>query len=744
MGKLKNIVDYLNKKNKKANNKYSYYIYDQTSPNPDIFWSPNSINKPHYKLFYEVYLPKFKIVDDNTFNVNFIDEINISAVVDTLQIKIIGVIGKNEEDSRFYIQSRTAKRLKNGYEVIYTLDVWLTYMYTLMFNMQDKRINIKVNRFLQNNLIKKWMAARQYKYYDELLDFSGYDNTILEGTNENAEPMKYGISIANFNMGWSASFVDQNDIDKIIGSSNTTDKEGTPSNAYITATNITRSTILWWVFKVGTDRFLAVAGSPYGASDTIYLKCHVSSDSLTFFSPISDTSKTYREIPIKIGWFGQKMADGAWINNFVGVFDIPFWPFISSNFITTPIKTLQTNYADGVILGFWWYRQEGIKLTSYYNKDFSFNKIVSGYAQKKQLNLPKNALLNNGTSLYKYETLIPFYSDNRDDYKLENNNYIYSKAKIDLVPYFKKPYGIDGLFIKNGADVNFDGNKFNIITNNIDQQNIIISTYGTKNVATDAYNQYLSTIKSSMNTSLEIAKNERDFQKSMLGWNTFKNVLGSAVNTGASFLTGEYGKAAGSLTGGLLGIGDTLFKSQQIDRTYNNTMKMQEAQLADKRRSLTTIDYNSSVSSDDYNITFLAQNGYNSTWVYNMNAFNNLVPKLNSNPKLLCKFPNSTSDRKYFNNLIWKMGIKAENFEVPAREAFEFEDPLNKFFYLDYSLDDDILERLFPSENLTILNAIKIIINNSARIWYEMPTWINGNKEDGGDNYIIDWSLAES
>lgn len=269
----------------------------------------------------------------------------------------------------------------------------------------------------------------------------------------------------------------------------------------------------------------------------------------------------------------------------------------------------------------------------------------------------------------------------------------------------------------------FDGNKANSVNNVLNEGNIINEGLGTINVSTDDYANYLAQIKPQMNTNLEVMKSQIELQEQQ---NSINSVFG-AIGSIASIVVNPIG--------GMLGLGKSIsngiFSNSSLELQYQNQQKINDTILAVNKLSHTANNISSSCTSDDAICKYIN----NQT----MGDYCDINGIWNSGTQYLCSstlvyFPNNTSDLKFINNLIWKNGFFA-NMYISTKLAFENDNTkygkkLNSFMYLDFEIDEDLLRLFKPNLPTDYIEAIKIVINNSVRLWYvkmdinNMPDYI--------------------
>lgn len=698
-----------------------------------IFWTTNSINHPAKELWESDYLPTFTEVPDSNTPINWVNSFNLTTILDSQEYTMLELTDSLANEKLYFLASNTTKKLANGFELVFKMDIYLSYGKDFYEWLKTKKLQINVNRFLNQTLLKEWFKQQKFLQQDDLLDYKN-GTAIAAMTDSNFMAMK----------------IEQLDVNNFIS--------GNPTINYTYEFGKTGSIVidksvpqLIFALKSGNDYIPnEIFNTPlfhvYQNTNGDYYCWLQASTSGNAYADISlqynGMTKDNNRVNVDLGSINTYMKKDFWVNKFVGIFTIPFWRMITDWVIIGV-------YGDNTkprILGFrisrigyrnlynQYYKSKNQNLlpvnpynTTYCSTQFQsigdkklnyVFPIVQSSVQIRDAALqqdPKLRLKPNPTE----EQLV-------NGPNLQCNAYLVSQVRKpnSTIQYSPYPFSFDFAF--NGF-ITFDGNKFNLINSFQNSPNLINEGLGTMNVATNAYDAYLAQVKPQMNTNLEIAKNNMNLAKQQNDTNFGINMAGQVLNWFQSGIQGIAnffgGKATPTGSGGnsaLSAIGSVnnyVYSNANIQNQYYNYQRTYDAQLASARLSSTATNISSSGTTDDSNIKYLVRNQI----TQDIPAGSIFKP----NGEFICYFPNNINDIAFCESLIWKNGIVG-NFVTTTDIAFTDEnvvlsngEKLNKFTYLDFSIDEDYLRLWKPNLPVEILEAIKLVNNNSIRLWYE-------------------------
>lgn len=695
-----------------------------------IFWTTNSINHPSKQLWESDYLSTFTAIPDSNTPINWINVFNLTAVLDSQDYTMLELTDSVTNEKLYFLASSTTKKLANGFELIFKMDIYLSYGKDFYEWLKTKKLQITVNRFLNQTLLKEWFKQKKFLQQDDLLDY------------------KNGTAVVNNSATWfMAMEIEQLDVNNFISGNPTinytynflgNNNKNPPSLKFYTPNTESGSgfkpneifdTPLFHVYQnTNGDYYCWLQASTNGS---------VYADISNSYNGISGVNR----ISVDLGSINFYMKKDFWVNKFVGIFTIPFWRLIT-NWVIMGV------YGDDTkprVLGFKISRIGYRNLYNQYFKNKNANLISSAYDSYYSLNISKingnyeyyfpNKWINNTSrdSDLKNDLklrLKPNTTDNQildtTNNRLQCNAYLVSQIRKpnSTIQYSPYPYNFDFAF--NGF-ITFDGNKFNLINSFENSPNIINEGVGTMNVATNSYDAYLAQVKPQMNTNLEIAKTNMELTKAQNTTNFGLNIGGQILNwfqSGIQGVTNAFmGKATPTGNGGAAAlkfvgsISDYIYSNANIQNQYFNYQKTYNAQLASARLSSTATNISSSGTTDDSFIKYIVRN-----------ENPNDIPagsRINPSGEFIVYFPNNLNDLCFCESLIWRNGIIG-NFVTTTDIAFTDEnvvlsngEKLNKFTYLDFSIDEDYIRLWKPNLPIEILDAIKVVNSNSIRLWYE-------------------------
>lgn len=750
------------------NKNYEYWISDTP-----IIESINSINKYSYYFWTNTFSKTFKKVD---LNVNFISDTQVSTILDKNNYSVLKIVDNQQQVEykkiRYFFNSNVTKRLTSGYECIFDLDIYHSFLEP--FFSQNLTYPILVNRSFDLDIIKDNYVDNNFLVKDELLDFSNSDNVILT---EKGTPASYdfaGRKLSEFKIklpiktgylvrksAWTDQLTGYGEYPVDYGKNidgtvvKLTEcphiKSDWEPNELI---NIDFHTPLAWVFKSDNNQYLILfeLSTSWEMKSSLYVD---NDKHLVYYTAGND--KTYIPIDIESTYISINvnfLKNDYWKNRLVGCFYAPWFNKITNYyFFDTSPDTLEK--AD-CIIGSVVERNDFMELVDLTNLDesrfFDYKESISfgGIFDCNEKQVSKSTKPNGDENeRIQNRQLLSFkkYDDFYDDtyFLLENNNefqYFYNykdnsqskysfylASNIQIDNYLFNVNIFENSLYSNGK-IYFDGNNFTILKGGKKINNIGWTTYGTINTSLSGYEQFLSTTKSQLSTSLEIAKQNRDLQLQQVNLSNNQSIFSSGLGLINNLVSGNFSGALSTIGNFGFGLSKSNLQTQSINNAYQNTLKSQDAMLQDKRRSLTSIDFSPSFSSDGYKSVLLRDVKTNFGFAeletgnksYTFNVYNTYLARL----------PINKFDVAKFKNLIANRGIKIDRY-------YKFSDVFNKFkdesivsdfgrvsyMYYDLSISDELIDFVFNVENQHIKNLIKQVINNSFRVIYDFASLYN-------------------
>ena len=697
-----------------------------------IFWTTNSINHPHINLWESTYLPTFFEVPDSNTPINWVDYYNLTTILDSQDYTMLELTDTLTNEKLYFLASLTTKKLANGFEMRFAMDIYLSYGMSFYEWLKSKKLQITVNRFLNQTLLKEWFKQQRYLQQDDLLEY------------------KSGTCVANMkDNNFMAMKIEQLDVTNFINGNPTVNYTYTFGNL---GSVVIDKTIPQLIFKTGTDKsysptslFDAPLFHVYQHTDgTYYCWLQASTDSNAYadISNLYNSISGYNRVNVDLGSINVYMKKDFWVNKFIGIFTVPFWRMITDWVImgvygdnTKPrilgFKISRIGYRN-LYNNYYKNKNKNLLPNNPYNTTYcytTFSKIGNQNLKyifpiiQNSLEIRDAALTTDPKLRFKFNATEEQLVSNDN---LQCNAYLISQVRKSNSTLQYSPYPFNFDFALNGF-ITFDGNKFNLVNSFQNSNNLINEGLGTMNVATDSYDTYLAQVKPQMNTNLEIAKNNMNLSKQQNDMNATLGFAGSALSIfemiGSSFTSAlGFGKPSGGNVGksalGLIGqTSNYVYSNANIINQYANYQKTYYAQLASARLSSTATNISSSGTVDDSHIKYLVRSESDT----DIPAGTMFSPS----GEFIAYFPNNLNDISFAESLIWKNGIVG-NFMTTTDIAFTDDnvvlstgEKLNKFTYLDFSIDDDYLRLWKPNLPTEILAAIQIVNNNSIRLWYE-------------------------
>lgn len=669
-----------------------------------IFWSINSIDKPTRKC-----LESYTFEDVN-FTPNFIDQFTLSIVADSENYTILQLseIWESEKDGiksqftkniKYYLNSKNSKILKNGYLLIFDLDIYLTYF----FDFFDKYYsNIYVKRAYHNNILQNEISTFFMEKNDPLLDFDDCNFYPITQKWDTLHAMGY----KNQNISGPLEII-------YIGNSYKAPSLGNSTGFKLKqiSSRYNKARAFAYQLADGTYFFIVDIGS--GSC----VKENNENFKITFF----DGDFVHNNII-------QKKNAFSWLQNkFVGVFNIPFINYLPNLAFWNALGYYENGDVSGSFKKYYDIdtNNMGSGAFCFFMKPNEPIELIRGGVNSFQIDWGELGSLDESNTITDFYTRFTGIRREPMGTIYTPNYYILAKSYYED---FKKPVLHPNLSWLGGGYLTFDGSNFNFspsykmgnINNNIYNDPIskwddcyylapnILTFYGTYNIATDSYKEYINSVKSQQNTGLQVAKQQAIFSGITGGLSNLINMAGDVADRdGLGFLKSTLNLGSG--------IASNILKYQNKERQIN-------AKNEDTRRVSKANNISSSVSSDDMNNK---RNGYyqdSPDDIYFYNTINIRLPN-----KYQCAKMHDIIG-KYGFYIDWNTSIISEYYNPSTSGA--------TYTILDFETDEINLRRFFSNVNNDTIEAMKLIINNSFIFWDDKTKIIDNKNFYGIINYM--------
>ena len=651
----------------------------QISKTP-IFWNINSIDKPS-KQFFNSYVEW----DNVNFTPNFIDQFTVNIVADSDKYTLLKIYEIYEtvdsekpdetatswENEKIYINSNVSKILKKGFLLKFDLDIFATYFYDLTDYLKSNNYYLKVNRLFNYKIMESDFIESVIWKNDPLLDYSncGYIpiSKVIQKW-ESTNPLISTVYEASYIAPDTKYFVSANNYIKA-------EYDNTFSNENDYPYLIKAKTYMYQLengLYIGFVETLPTDNKYYTGTDIILTDSNNSTKTKTRVSALN----LHNMIQSKVDWLQNK---------FIGIWNIDWLEYteylylFQCQFYTSATDATLIKYSNGnnTIPIIMFRPEDSIKLSSSLSKKTIY------------LNTSANYNIYNPTAKISINNV-----DNKPNY------YVFAKCTYEN---WNKPFLNPLLSWQNNGIVTFNGDTFNFYYNyQLDNSKNtwtnfkykycdIMSWYSTIAVAISSYTEYINSVKSTQNTNLQIAK-----QQSTMG--IVGNVLSGVTGVASAVMSGNVIGGISSLTNSAMGIANSVLK-------YQNTQKKIDAENEDKYRVAKANNINSNSVTDDMLNKLNSAVDYKTRFIFS-EIYN-------------IKFPDSIQSI-VMNKLIGKYGfyIGQDLQYSQVEDSITPENDTNNIYtIIDFEIDELILRQFLPNENVELIYAIKIILNNSLRIW---------------------------
>ena len=650
------------------------------SKTKNIFWTKNSTDKPSL-LFFNQILEGIIWESLGEITPTWINQFNGQIVTGGDDYTYLKLTDEMTGKDKFYFVDSVNKVLNNGVCVLdITLDVFATYSYHLYDQIKNS-YPFKINRCNNPEIYKHSQDGQVTP--DPLLSL----NYPLQFFRYTQGPSEY---ITNINSkettpdGFKFTYAKINNNVFSYKSPAGSVRSIYINNHFCVEGNVIKilNLPLWDVYQTadGYIYYFPIFDCEYWSKST--------QNSSTFYMEFWESGQTNKQKAENLAeWVDYLKNNTHWVNHYQGRFIIPFWNKLIQNCGAISIALEGAPVRDRVIIGF--FHKVGIKNTQEYwtprlnfleSEEITFNNLVRRDAYK---------------DIHWY--LIREIKTINDTYNIgrpwANNPLHLFNGNYSLSPWaFKRYEEYNFMFSTSG---------FQYFKPDFIKYDYAISGMETLPISTNSYIQYLSSVQSSQNTGLQVAK-----QQSII--NGVQGGLNSVFGAVGSFMSGNILGGVSSLVNGGFGVAKNVLQ-------YENKKRMLDAQNADKERSATANKFQASNRVSNYHNGFNKRVQYNIGWypLYKHDGIFLMAPKAH------------TTQLLYLNSVVWESGYycdlnRDETTPLP-NSFFEYED--YPFVYWDITLNPDYVKRIYPSLNNELIEAITLTINNPVRFWRQTPDY---------------------
>lgn len=658
--------------------------------NSPIFWTINTIDKPNKDFLNSITWTQVN------FTPNFVDQFTTTIVADSENYTLLKIYEIYEsvdgstsaisyENEKIFINSNISKVLKKGYLLTFDLDLWATYGVNFLDYLNNNDYLIHVKRALSPSIYKKCVNYNN-NLKDSTLNLDNYPMATLSASIDKSQLQLKKVEIIDyfdsngFHVADSYEYIDaQTGIFQLFG-----DDGNTLNKPLVYIYEWRDGYYYCFLINSNGNNFTTLEINDKNITDKIA--------ALNQFYIFGDGLHLCRDVDV-LATFGINNGDiSALSNKFVGIFEFNFFEFVANWFVWSGKYNKDGKYIeiDGghSFLGFRFNRSQFLELTT-----TPFYQKRNWYLNGVEYNPNGSTVSYNSTtpSGYLYQQ-ISLYGWN---FSVGNS------SNKDNNP----------LYFLSGGVMTFDGNNFNFIYSvgasgvGYINNTILNQLPGTFNCSTDSYATYINSVKSSQNTGLQIARQQLKYSTLSNLSGMLQNILTMPAKVGGSLLKGDLGGAVNNLWGGIFGtVNGGINQFKNISK-YENVAKQINAQNLDAKNSATASNIGSSVATDDI------KNKANLYKKYSSNSINT---------SFLINFPNNPNDIVKLNNYVYLYGINVE-MSLNSRDLFNIDDK-NKYLYIDFDANDELLRLWKPDINTELLESLKILVNNSFRIW---KSWVD-------------------
>lgn len=698
------------------NEKVNATNYEFWVSTKELFWTPNSPDKPSKELFDKDYEPTFQKLDKCyvTFVSRFTMRTVLPKFINNQQPTILKIVDKETGEKRYFLLNKTIKEASGMFEYEGTLDAWLTYGHPFIEWAKTSSIPIKVNRFLNNRLMRQYLYEHHYEKTDELFNFDKESytlavsaNPVIGGGNNNNIPYYYsqtGEDIMENNL------KDHPNVTNIYVSSNNTD------------------VCNWRVFVCQVDR------GNLGVGEFRYFIAPEKDVTIEFWNGFSSANRTKVTYTINSyshleNWLSYT-AVGTKLR---GVYNIPFFKSIPKNwrdglvifgYVPTStgggngnclvIRSPITNNLNTVA------NNQYYKNNSFYPSGYAFAYPTGvtpihcswycDFSSRRTVDvvIPQSTRFDSPRWIF----TIPFVSNFRSYGYVDSSSFTYTPTPlhpyllsrisyngIHLTPesrlrgewpsgsswippaktyWNKRP---DGLWLN--ALINYDGLKVTLSNRGMFSQAVLYQTNGSMTVPISTYNEYLQSSRSQMNAQLQIAKENSDLQRTKAISESVTSTANNVAKGVGNFLSGNWvglassvAKTASSISNGVTGV-------MEAENIYKHKELQIEAAKADKVRVAKPTIIASNYALDDFEQKYREYLQKNMKWnatgltpmnIVNANSaveYDRFYFAYDYRPSwkqyedgLLVKAPFDQISSRFYMDMLWRVGVKGDFYSA--------------------------------------------------------------------------------
>lgn len=673
----------------------------------NIFWTKSSTDKPSQQYFNSI-MQNANWEDLGEISPNWINQFNGQIVVDSDDYTYLKLTDLVKNETKYYFIDSVNKVLKNGACVLdITLDVFCTYSYRLFylwgwdFPVKINRCNIpeiykhaKDSQLTPDPLLNLTYPLRCFYYYNYKLP-RNFTNERAKAEGPNGYKFLYG-KINNKVFSYKSP----------MGSKNSIYFNNDSLGMQIAGTKLLNLP-LWDVYQTA-DGYIYY----FPIFSTEYLNDAYGLNGAYFWGFNEVGQGNYQYAQNSVQWVDYIKESTSWVNHYQGRFIIPFWDklVLNSNVISILLEGVPNG--NKVVLGF--FHKVGIRTVQEHEED-STNILISD-----GVNFTDLVTRESSENLHWY--LIREIKTINDTYNIGH------PANINSQNLIQGSYGISPWLFKKDEQYSFlfSQTGFQYFKPELFKYDYSITGPETVPISTNSYIQYLSSVQSSQNTGLQVAK-----QQSII--NGVQGGLNSVFGAVGSFMSGNILGGVSSLVNGGFGVAKNVLQ-------YENKKRMLDAQNADKQRSSTANKFQASNHISNY------YNGFNSNVRYTKGGVYYYLPKIRNGIFLMCPEPN-TPTLEYLNSVIWESGYYCDiitNTQTPLPSNM-FEREGYPFIYWDINFNPEWVKRAYKYLNNELVDAISLTMNNPVRFWRHEPDYKTGYISKYDETILIseDINLSE-
>lgn len=663
--------------------KYEAYITDSDK----IFWTKNSVDKPTKNYFLSL-MNEIEWKELGNITPNFINQFNGSITVDKDTYTYLKLVNVNTREEKFFSVDSVSKVLSNGFVIDITLDVFTTYTLNFYDSIKDKPIH--VNRTTSFGIFSTNIQTNLQ--HDPLLSIQ-YNAGVYNNKNElYSIDFKYRATDGNKGR----IFIMKNNNEWTHETDFVQDVSITEFQKYARQDGYLYSLTLFDFYQdiQGDWYIVPIFGENY----------YSNTSSLSWIYQTVRVGGIYYTCRNLLTYTNLFKSNTFWVNKYVGRFYIPMWINLVSSHAEMVIVKFGNNPNNSNCLMMFKINKslfEGIKWDSGIKTTFDFR-------DKCIINFKRNSNKVNAYFIIKLtqENENPVFNIARD---YSTKNVIPKINDVQLwIDYPHQNLGKKAFSVSNSQGITWYNSQL--------PYNIVLYSNESFPVSTDSYKQYLAGVQSSQNASIEIAKQQRDmgiFRSTM-------NSLSQGLNA-----VGTYGANPLFALGGLISANTTFYGGiAQSVLQYENTKRQIDAQNADKQRSLTANNINTS------NIKSNITNSRIELVYKPVSSNKNIIlERINfaSLDGIIANKPFNKLNVQYYNKLVWESGYYINNTlvltDIRDYRIDIFDDYINNFIYWDIEIPVEYVKLEYTNLNNELISAIATTINNPVRFWNIYPDY---------------------